>query len=169
MVAWDPVGKAVVKNTSFQAYAITDTSFTTPLTITDPFGAAIPGNILNSGTQGVFIQFQHATQDAVVIADATKTYTWTIPAIQQDAAVAAYINRAGSATQTALTATFVPKWKATTAYLAGDKVLNPSGDVVSAKVNFTSGASYSASNWTGSSTYDTPRKNRAVLFGNSIE
>lgn len=41
----------------------------------------------------------------------------------------------------------VPRWKATTAYLAGDKVLSPDGDVVSAKVNFTSGASYSAANW----------------------
>jgi hypothetical protein len=41
----------------------------------------------------------------------------------------------------------VPKWKATTAYLAGEKVLSPAGDVVSAKVNFTSGASYDAANW----------------------
>ncbi|QDG88878.1 polysaccharide deacetylase family protein [Pseudarthrobacter sp. NIBRBAC000502770] len=41
----------------------------------------------------------------------------------------------------------LPKWKATTAYLAGDKVLSPSGDIVSAKANFTSGASYSAANW----------------------
>jgi lysophospholipase L1-like esterase len=39
-----------------------------------------------------------------------------------------------------------------TAYLAGDKVLNPAGDVVSAKVNFTSGASYSAANWDLSAT-----------------
>lgn len=54
---------------------------------------------------------------------------------------------------TAANATFVPKWKPTTAYLAGDKVLNPTGDVVSAKVNFTSGASYSATNWDLSPTY----------------
>jgi hypothetical protein len=51
-----------------------------------------------------------------------------------------------------LSATFVPKWKATTAYLAGDPVLNPSGDVVTAKVNFTSGASYDAANWNASAT-----------------
>jgi hypothetical protein len=55
-----------------------------------------------------------------------------------------------------LSATFVPKWKATTAYLAGDKVLSPAGDVVSAKVNFTSGASYNAANWDLSASYSTP-------------
>lgn len=52
-----------------------------------------------------------------------------------------------------LSATYVPKWKATTAYLAGDKVLNPSGDVVTAIANFTSGASYNPANWNLSPTY----------------
>jgi len=52
-----------------------------------------------------------------------------------------------------LSATFVPKWKATTAYLAGDKVLNPSGDVVSAIANHTSGSSYNAANWNMSPVY----------------
>jgi hypothetical protein len=47
----------------------------------------------------------------------------------------------------------VPKWKPTTAYAAGDKVLNPNGDVVTAKTSFTSGASYNASNWNLSSAY----------------
>jgi hypothetical protein len=64
-----------------------------------------------------------------------------------DAVTTAKINDAASTTRAALNATFVPKWKATTAYLAGDKVLNPSGDVVSAIANFTSGASYNAANW----------------------
>ena len=53
----------------------------------------------------------------------------------------------------ALSATFVPKWKPNTAYLAGDKVLSPSGDVVLAKVDFTSGSSYSAANWNLPTTY----------------
>jgi hypothetical protein len=70
-----------------------------------------------------------------------------------DAAVRDKINDPTSVTATALNATYVPKWKATTAYLAGDKVLSPSGDVVSAKVDFTSGASYSAANWDYSPTY----------------
>lgn len=47
----------------------------------------------------------------------------------------------------ALSATFVPRWKATMAYLAGDKVISPNGDTVTAKANFTSGASYNAVNW----------------------
>jgi lysophospholipase L1-like esterase len=47
----------------------------------------------------------------------------------------------------------VPKWKATAAYLAGDKVLSPAGDVVSAKANFTSGASFDPANWNYSETF----------------
>lgn len=47
----------------------------------------------------------------------------------------------------ALSATFVPKWKAGTAYVAGDKALNPSGEVVSALAPFTSGAAYNPTNW----------------------
>jgi len=47
----------------------------------------------------------------------------------------------------------LPKWKATTDYTAGQAVVNPSGDVVTAKVDFTSGASYSSANWNISPTY----------------
>lgn len=88
-----------------------------------------------------------------------------------DAAVTAKINTPGSATAVALSATFVPKWKATTAYLAGDKVLSPGGDVVSAKVDFTSGASYSSANWDISATFTTPTQAAglsaalAIVFG----
>lgn len=74
---------------------------------------------------------------------------FTLPA----AVKAADANLPARLQDTALNATFVPKWKATTAYLAGDKVLNPNGDVVSAKVNFTSGASYNAANWNLSDAY----------------
>jgi len=56
-------------------------------------------------------------------------------------------------TRAELTATYVPRWKANTAYLAGDPVLSPNGDTVTAKVNFTSGTTYSATNWTVSNTY----------------
>ena len=41
----------------------------------------------------------------------------------------------------------VPRWKANTAYAAGDKVVSPNGDTVTAKAAFTSGATYSATNW----------------------
>jgi hypothetical protein len=44
-------------------------------------------------------------------------------------------------------AAYVPKWKANTAYLAGDAVLSPTGDTVTAKANFTSGTSYDATKW----------------------
>ncbi|UOD80363.1 hypothetical protein [Paenarthrobacter ureafaciens] len=44
----------------------------------------------------------------------------------------------------------VDVWKANTAYSAGKWVINPSGDLVSAKVDFTSGATYNAANWNAS-------------------
>lgn len=152
-VAWDPIGKQAVKNVSFQVYATTDTGYTTPLAITDPNNVAIPGNILNSGTQGVFPQFNQATNSAVVITDPARTYVWTINCVPTDAAVANFISTVGSATAAQLSATYVPRWKATTAYLAGDAVLNPSGDMVTAIANFTSGASYNAANWNASPNY----------------
>lgn len=78
-----------------------------------------------------------------------------------DTAMAAAANNSGSQFRGALNATIldkiktdsVPRWKATTAYLAGDKVLSPGGDIVSAKANFTSGATYSAANWDLSTSY----------------
>lgn len=54
-------------------------------------------------------------------------------------------------TEAALNATIldlaVPKWKPFTAYLAGAKVQGPAGVAVTARVDFTSGASYSPANW----------------------
>lgn len=70
--------------------------------------------------------------------------------------------------EVSLSATYVPKWKATTAYLAGDKVLSPGGDVVSAIANFTSGASYNAANWNVSSTYTTPAQAAGLSAALSI-
>jgi lysophospholipase L1-like esterase len=48
---------------------------------------------------------------------------------------------------------YVQKWKPLTAYLTDQPVVNPSGDVVKAKVAFTSGAAYDATNWTGSAVF----------------
>lgn len=50
-------------------------------------------------------------------------------------------------TRAELSATYVPKWKPNTAYLAGDPVLSPAGDTVTAKIGFTSGATYNPVNW----------------------
>jgi hypothetical protein len=108
-VAWDPIGNKPVKNVSFQVYATTDTAYATPLAITDPFGNALPGNILNSGSQGVFPQFNQATNSAVVITDPAHTYAWTLNAVMQDASVAAYISTPGSATAAQLSATYALK------------------------------------------------------------
>lgn len=56
-------------------------------------------------------------------------------------------------TAAAAASTYVPKWKPSTAYLAGQAVLNPTGDVVTAKADHTSGASFTAANWNLSSTF----------------
>lgn len=101
-VAWDPIGKQAVKNTSFQVYAQADTGFVTPLAITDTFGATLPGNILNSGSQGVFPEFEQATNSTVVITDPSHTYVWTVTAIMQDTSVAAFMDAPGSATSQAV-------------------------------------------------------------------
>lgn len=53
-------------------------------------------------------------------------------------------------------AALLTKWKATTAYLAGQAVLNPSGNKVTAKVDFTSGSTYSEANWNTRSTFHQP-------------
>lgn len=76
------------------------------------------------------------------------------------------INSPG-ATKDALEANFVPKWKPSTAYLAGAAVLSPSGDVVTARSAFTSGGSYSATNWLTSSSYAKPLGLSAVALGDS--
>jgi len=55
-----------------------------------------------------------------------------------------------AATMAQSTAGLIPAWKASTAYTAGQRVIAPNGDVVAAKVNFTSGATYSATNWNAS-------------------
>lgn len=46
-----------------------------------------------------------------------------------------------------------PKWKANTAYAAGVPVISPSGEVVTAKKAFTSGAAYDATKWNLSRNY----------------
>jgi hypothetical protein len=58
----------------------------------------------------------------------------------------------------------IPKWKPTTAYTSGDKVLNPAGEVVTARATFTSGASYTPANW-WNVTSDTLRVTAAELTG----
>src|SRR5213595_3823864 len=60
---------------------------------------------------------------------------------------------------------YLPKWKPNTAYSAGFAVLSPSGDVVTAKTGFTSGSTYSASNWNLSSSY--AQINASNIFANS--
>ena len=52
-----------------------------------------------------------------------------------------------------LTKTFLPRWAPNTSYVSGDKVLSPTGDVVSAVATSVSGASYVEASWKLSSSY----------------
>jgi hypothetical protein len=132
MVAWDPNGKQAVKNVLFQAYATTDTGFTNPLAITDPFGAAISGNLLNSGSQGVFPQFQQAQYSTVVLSDAAHTYAWTVPSTQAGAVFA---------------------WAPNTVYTSGTSAISPNGDLIKSTVTHTSTGTYDSTKWQYSNTY----------------
>jgi hypothetical protein len=46
----------------------------------------------------------------------------------------------------------LPKWKPNTAYTTGQQVVTPDGDIVTRTTNGTSGATYTATNWTPSAT-----------------
>jgi hypothetical protein len=126
MVAWDPGSRAVVKNSVFLVYAPGDTSFASPLPITDPLGNALAN--LNSGAQGVFPAFAQAQYTTVVVSDSPNhAYAWTVPA--------------------ALT-TAVLQWSASTYYSAGQVVTEPGGTVVQCNANHTSTSSFNATYWT---------------------
>jgi polygalacturonase len=126
MVAWNPGTNTIVKNTVFQVYAPTDTTFTTPLAITDNQGNTL-GN-LNSGAQGVFPNFRQAQYATVVVSDVnTHTYNWTVPCSQLNP---------------------VTPWAANTYYTAGQPVVSPNGDTVTANVNHTSTGTYDSTKWT---------------------
>jgi lysophospholipase L1-like esterase len=59
----------------------------------------------------------------------------------------------GGAVASSVRANAAAPWRANIAYAAGQPVVNPSGDLVTAKATFTSGATYTAANWKLSSTY----------------
>jgi hypothetical protein len=83
---------------------------------------------------------------ALNAAYAPKSIEATVAAKADASAVAAKLDKADA----------VPKWKANTAYTAGQQVVSPNGDIVSAVATFTSGGAYSAANWTLSTTFAKP-------------
>jgi hypothetical protein len=65
-----------------------------------------------------------------------------------DTSVNAIVGNASSASAGTLRAAYQRRWQANTAYASGDIVIDPSGQIVQAKADFTSTTSYSATNWT---------------------
>lgn len=175
----DPVTFQRAVKASITVYDVEDANNTTPLALKDLSGLPLANPLTSSAD--AFIQPLITTSDGVKLVGGGLTVVAFSPkgirdaaeasavasqasasaaaaaaglvGAPADAAIAAAVNGAGTATKAALSATFVPKWKATTAYLAGDAVLSPSGDTVMAKANFTSGSSFNASNWNYSPTY----------------
>lgn len=76
-----------------------------------------------------------------LVAPAMAAYLAANPSVITAAAAAAQGN-----------AGLLPKWKPNTAYTTGDQVVNPDGDTVTRTTPGTSGASYTATNWTSSPT-----------------
>ncbi|MGN6724111.1 MAG: hypothetical protein ACTHJM_16005 [Marmoricola sp.] len=127
MVAFNPGTNAVVRNTVFQVYAPGDTSFTSPLAITDTLGNTLAN--LNSGALGVFPSFAQAQYQTVVVSDTPNhVYAWTVPCSQANPVV---------------------PWAANTYYTVGQAVIEPGGTLVVCNANHTSASSYNASFWTG--------------------
>jgi hypothetical protein len=58
---------------------------------------------------------------------------------------------ASAASMAQSTAGLVPVWKANEAVTGGTRRIAPNGDIVSAKINFTTAATYNAANWNNSS------------------
>lgn len=84
--------------------------------------------------------------DDLTLPAVVKAADANLPAASRAAAIAAKANAVD----------VVPKWKTATAYLAGDKVVSPNGDVVSSIADHTSGVSFTAGNWNLSASYATP-------------
>lgn len=63
------------------------------------------------------------------------------------AAAAPKLDSAAAATTYAARSTAIPKWVTATAYTAGQQIITPQGDVVSAIANHTSGATFNPANW----------------------
>ena len=148
MVAWDSVGKQAVKSTSFQVYAMGDTGFVTPLPITDPFGTPLPGNILNSGTVGVFPEFKQADNPTVRITDAARNYIWTVASIVADDSVAGYVGNKTTAAAAAVRAATASVWQSSTTYAVNQSVINPTGDLMRCTTAHTSTAAYDSAKFT---------------------
>jgi lysophospholipase L1-like esterase len=62
----------------------------------------------------------------------------------------------------------VRAWAPNTPYIAGQAVVSPSGDLVTAAAGFTSAVTYNAANWNLSTTYAQPGTNAGVPFYNVI-
>ena len=149
---------SIARSATGSVYDVGDTGFTTPLNMTLVVGGAVVTTI-SSDALGFLPDFTLDGRVNCVWKQTGSSFATTLTTsdpipgppgpntIPTDTAIATNINDTASATRGALNDTYVPKWKPNTAYLAGDAVLSPAGDTVTAKANFTSGASYNAANW----------------------
>lgn len=89
--------------------------------------------------------------------------------VADDASVKTLVEAPGSATRAALNATYLPKFKGNSAYALGDPIVSPTGELVTAKAAFTSGAVYDASNWNVPSAAAAAAFKRVVAGGTNTD
>ena len=160
---------SVAKSASGSVYDIGDTGFTTPLNLTLVATNTVTTTLI-SDANGMFPDFTLVDRTQCVFKAGTQAFvlttttpipgptgpTSTVPGPAGPATTDASLLTAGTVadarlpvrlSDTALSATFVPKWKPTTAYTLGQQVTSPNGDTVAAIAAHTSGASFTPANW----------------------
>lgn len=164
----------VVTDASVTIYDPSDTAMTSPLTLVDATGIALP-NPLPVTPQGFLPAFQATVPQIMwagggaygylssykgLLDEASNTRLSAVSAAgnalnAQNAALAAQAAAESAAVAPTdavvdsriAAAGAASKWKPSTAYLLGQYVISPDGNLVKAKLSHTSGASYSAADW----------------------
>lgn len=177
---------SVAKSATGSVYDLGDTAFLTPLNLTLVATNTVTTSLV-SDANGMFPDFTLVDRTSVAFKSGSQVFVLTTstpiagptgpastvpgpagpPTTDASLLAAGTVDDARLPTRLSaaqLNATFVPKFKATTAYLAGDAVLSPAGDTVAAKVNFTSGASYNAADWNLSTSYATPATAQGIAL-----
>lgn len=98
-------------------------------------------------------QLQNPADSAYTGTPGTPSIPDVVTADELDVLMTALLATPGAQLPAALTATYARKWQPFTAYTAGDVVLAPDGSLVKAKTTHTSGATYTAANWTSVAAY----------------
>jgi lysophospholipase L1-like esterase len=133
---------AVAKSATGSVYAIADTTFTTPLTITMVVGGSTATTI-SSDAQGFFPDFTVADRTSVVWKQASSSFTTVLTTSDPVPGATGATGSAG-ATGAQGPRGDLATWLTATFYPLNQVIANPSGDLVKVTTAHTSGATYDA-------------------------